>query len=268
MDVSFGQYYPSNSFVHKCDPRTKFLFLVLYIVLIFIAQNFYALGLCALVFVLSVCLSGVPIKSVLKSVKGILFLLIFTALLNLLFRFNGEEEKVLVDWWIFTITKEGLIQTAFLAVRLILLVTSSALLTLTTTPVSLTDGVESLLSPLKLVRFPVHAIALVMSIALRFIPILTDETARIMNAQKSRGADFENGSIFKRIKAIIPVLFPLLVSALHRAAELSDAMDARCYMGGKKRTKYKKLRFTWRDGVVLAFSVLFLAGSILIRIFL
>lgn len=268
MDVSFGQYYPSTSFVHKCDPRTKFLFLILYITLVFVAQSFYALGVCAVVFLLFAIFSGVPFRSIFKSIKGILFLLIFTAVLNLLFRMNGEEEQVLLSWWIIEITKEGLIQTAFLAARLILLVTSSAVLTLTTTPVALTDGIESLLTPLKWVKFPVHVIALVMSIALRFIPILTDETSRIMNAQKSRGADFESGSLFKRVKAIVPVLFPLLISALRRAAELSDAMDARCYMGGKTRTKYKKLRFTWRDLVVLIVAAIFLAGSILLRIFL
>lgn len=263
-DVSFGQYYPSNSFVHKCDPRLKILFLIVYIVAVFLAKNFYALGACALTFAVIACFSGVPLKSLLKSVKAVLFLLIFTALLNLLFH---SGETVLIKWWIITITKEAIYFTVFLAARLFLLVLTSAVLTLTTTPVSLTDGIESLLKPLKWIRFPVHELAMIMSISLRFIPILTDETGRIMNAQKARGADFETGGLVKRVKAIIPILIPLLISAFRRADELGDAMDARCYSGSKVRTKYKKLTFTWRD--LLAFLVIaaLFAGIILLRIY-
>ena len=166
------------------------------------------------------------------------------------------------------IKKEGVFYTIFLSVRLFLLVMGSAILTLTTTPVSLTDGIESLLYPLKLIRFPVHELALIMSIALRFIPILTDETGRIMNAQKARGADFETGGLIKRVKAVIPVLIPLLISAFRRADELGDAMDARCYSGSKVRTKYKKLTFTWRDFVGLFVCAALLAGVILLRVYL
>ena len=261
-DVSFGQYYPTNSFAHKCDPRAKILFLIGFIVAIFLSADFYALGVCFVAFLIAVIASKIPLKSLLKSVKAVLFLLIFTAVLNLFFRRDGET---VFKWSFIVITKEGIYSTLFLGARLFLLVMSSSLLTLTTTPVSLTDGLESLLTPLKWVKFPVHELALVMSIALRFIPILTDETARIMNAQKARGADFENGSIIKRVKAVIPVLIPLLVSAFRRAEELGDAMDARCYSGSKTRTKYKKLTFTWRDFVALVFLAAVIVGVVVLK---
>ncbi len=263
-EVSFGQYYPANSFVHKCDPRLKIVFLIAYIVAVFLAKNFYALGACAFVFLLMAAFSGVPLKSLLRSVKAVLFLLAFTSLLNLFFH---TGETVLWQWWIIKISKEAIYFTVFFAVRLFLLVLGSAVLTLTTTPVALTDGIESLLAPLKVIRFPVHELALIMSIALRFIPILTDETGRIMNAQKARGADFETGGLFKRVKAIIPILIPLLISAFRRADELGDAMDARCYSGSKVRTKYKKLTFGWRDGVALFLLGALFAGVILLRVY-
>ena len=263
-EVSFGQYYPSNSFVHKCDPRVKILFLIAYIVAVFLGQNFYALGACAALFLLVAIFSGVPFSALLRSVKGVLFLLLFVTVLNLFFY---EGETVLWQWKIITITQEAVYYTIFLAVRLFLLVLGSSLLTLTTTPVSLADGIESLLSPLKIIRFPVHELALIMSIALRFIPILTDETQRIMNAQKARGADFESGGLISRVKAIVPVLIPLLISAFRRADELGDAMDARCYSGSKVRTKYKKLTFSWRDYIALFIGVGLLTGVILLRIY-
>jgi len=263
-DVSFGQYYPSNSFVHKCDPRTKILFLIVYIVAIFLAKDFYGLGACAAVFALIAICSGVPFKSLLRSVKAVLFLLLFTALLNLFF-YKGET--VLWQWWKITITQEAIFYTIFLATRLFLLVLGSSILTLTTSPVALTDGIESLLTPLKWVWFPVHELALIMSIALRFIPILTDETGRIMNAQKARGADFESGGLKERVKAVVPILIPLLISAFRRADELGDAMDARCYSGSKVRTKYKKLTFAWRDLIAFLLCAALLAGIILLRVY-
>ncbi|MBR2646757.1 MAG: energy-coupling factor transporter transmembrane protein EcfT [Clostridia bacterium] len=263
-DVSFGQYYPANSFVHKCDPRMKILFLITYIVAVFMAKNFYALGACFGVFLLVAALSHVPIKSLLRSVRAVLFLLVFTAILNLFFHQGGT---VLWSWKFIVITKEAVYSTLFLAARLFLLVLGSAILTLTTTPVSLTDGIESLLYPLKLIRLPVHELALIMSIALRFIPILTDETSRIMNAQKARGADFESGSLMQRVKAIIPILIPLIISAFRRADELGDAMDARCYSGSKVRTKYKKLTFTWRDLLAFLLCAGLLAGVIVLKIY-
>ena len=262
-DVSFGQYYPAHSFVHKCDPRAKILLLIAYIVAVFTSKNFYALGICVGVFSVVALFSKVPFKSLLKSVKAVLFLLLFTAVLNLFF-YTGET--VLWKWWIITITKEALYFTIFLAFRLFLLVLASSLLTLTTTPVALTDGIESFLKPLKYLRFPVHEFALVMSIALRFIPILTDETGRIMNAQKARGADFETGGLFQRVKAIIPILIPLLISAFRRADELGDAMDARCYSGSKVRTKYKKLKYGWRDILALTLLALLVVGVIWLRL--
>ena len=264
-EVAFGQYYPTHSFAHKCDPRTKILFLTAFIIGVFITKSFYGLGVCALLFVGAVAVSKVPLKTLVKSVKAVLFLLVFTAILNLFFRKDGE---IVFNWAFITITKEGIYSTIFLCARLFLLVLSSSLLTLTTTPVSLTDGIESLLSPLKKIKFPVHELALVMSIALRFIPILTDETARIMNAQKARGADFETGGLLKKVKAVIPVLIPLLVSSFRRADELGDAMDARCYSGSAVRTKYKKLAFGWRDWVSFAVITLFLVAVVLLKIYL
>ena len=263
-EVSFGQYYPAKSFVHKCDPRIKILFLIGYITAVFLSKNFYALGACALAFFVVAAFSGVPFKMLVKSVKGILFLLLFMTILNL-FLYQGET--VLWQWKVIVITKEAVYYTVFLAVRLFLLVLGSSLLTLTTTPVSLADGIESLLSPLKVIHFPVHELALIMSIALRFIPILTDETARIMNAQKARGADFESGGLIQRVKAVLPILIPLLISAFRRADELGDAMDARCYSGSKVRTKYKKLTYGWRDLIVAIFCCVLLTGVILLRIY-
>ncbi len=263
-DVAFGQYYPANSFVHKCDPRMKILFLIAYIVAVFLCKSFYALAACAGLFIVIAAFSGVPIKSLLKSVKAVLFLLLFMTVLNLFFH---KGETILWQWKFIKISKEAVYFTIFLAARLFLLVLGSSLLTLTTTPVSLADGIESLLSPLKLIRFPVHELALIMSIALRFIPILTDETGRIMNAQKARGADFESGGLIKRVKAMLPVLIPLLISAFRRADELGDAMDARCYSGSKVRTKYKKLTYGWRDWIAFLLGATLLTAVILLRIY-
>ncbi len=263
-DVTFGQYYPAKSVIHRLDPRTKLLALIAFIVLIFVSDNFYSLFACGLVIIISIAAARVPFGRVLRSVKGIIFILLFTAILNLFF-YKGKN--LLWGWGIITIYREGIIFTVFLMFRLFFLVMASSVLTLTTTPVELTDGIESLLKPLKYIRFPVHELALIMSIALRFIPTLIDETNRIISAQKARGADFESGNIFKRIKAIVPILIPLLISAFRRADELGDAMDARCYSGSKNRTKYKKLKFAWRDlAAVLAIAVL-IAGVVLFNIY-
>lgn len=264
-DVSFGQFYPVDSFVHRLDPRLKIVFLIAYIVAIFLATNFYGLAACAAVLLLAVLLARIPLGKVLRSVRGVTFLVLFTAALNLLF-YSGET--VYWEWGIFCISFEGIIFSVFLALRLVLLVVCSSLLTYTTTPVSLTDGVESLLTPLKWIRLPVHELALVMSIALRFIPILMDETQRIKNAQMARGADFETGGLIKKVKATIPILVPLLLSAFRRADELGDAMDARCYTGGKHRTKYKKLRFTWRDLLAFLLGAALVTGVVLMRMWL
>lgn len=263
-DVTFGQYYPVKSFSHRADPRIKLLALIAYIVALFLADNFYSLALGLIVLVITIIVSRVPLGSVLRSVKAIIFLLIFTAILNLFF--HGGE-RLLVQWGIIKIYLEGVIFTVFFVLRLFLLVMGSALLTLTTTPVELTDGIESLLTPLKWIRFPVHELALIMSIALRFIPTLIDETNRIISAQKARGADFESGNIFKRIKAVVPILIPLLISAFRRAEELGDAMDARCYSGSKNRTKYKKLKFGWRDLIIVLVFAALITGVVLLNIY-
>ena len=263
-DVTFGQYYPAQSFAHRLDPRLKLLMLIAYIVALFIAKTFYGLALCALFAVFAVFISKVPFGAVLRSVKGVIFLLAFTAVLNVFFH-GGEN--VLVQWGVMRICLEGVLFAVFLMIRLAFLVIGSALLTLTTTPVSLTDGIESLLKPLTWVKFPVHALALIMSIALRFIPTLIDETNRLISAQKARGADFESGNIVKRVKAIIPILIPLLISAFRRADELGDAMDARCYTNSPHRTKYKKLTFTWRDLVAAVAAAALIAGVVLFNVY-
>ena len=267
-DVTFGQYYPVRSFVHNMDPRAKIVFVIAYIVAIFLADNFFGLAAVTLFLLVAVFLSRVPLGRVLRSVKMILFLVIFTAVLNLFFYTGESAYEPLLQWWIVSVTWESIVNTIFLAVRLFLLVLGTSLLTLTTTPVSLTDGIESLLKPLIFIKVPVHELALIMSIALRFIPILIDETNRIISAQKARGADFDTGGLIKRAKAMIPVLVPLLVSAFRRAEELGDAMDARCYRGAKGRTKYKKLTFSWRDLLGLLYFGVLIAGVVLLNVYL
>ena len=263
-DVTFGQYYPAKSFVHNMDPRAKLILLIAYLVAVFLADNFIGLAAVILFLVLAVICSRVPFGKVLRSVKMILFVIVFTAILNLFFYTSNEQLHMLWQWKFISISWEAIINMIFLSLRLFLLVMGTSILTLTTTPMALTDGIESLLTPLKWIRFPVHELALIMSIALRFIPSLIDETNRIISAQKARGADFETGGIIKRAKAMIPVLVPLLVSSLRRAEELGDAMDARCYSGAKGRTKYKKLTFSWRD----LLGVLVLGGLITGIVFL
>lgn len=259
-DISFGQYYPRESFVHRLDPRTKLVLVVAYIVAVFLCSNYYSY-LAVIVFVLGVTvLSKVPLKSVLKSVRGILFLVLFTALINVFFHTSGERVFQDVSWltWL-PITWDGLDFAAKLALRLIILVVGTSLLTLTTTPMALTDGLESLMKPLKVIKFPVHDVALIMSIALRLIPSLMEEVNKIIMAQKARGASFDTGNLFKRIKAMLPILIPLFVSAFRKAEELALALDARCYSATEKRTKMKKLKFSWRDAVAAIFMALFIA---------
>lgn len=265
-DIAFGQYYPTSSFVHKLDPRFKIVALIAYIVAIFLCNNYYGMGICAFGLILIVIFSKVPFRKILRSVKGILVLLIFTAVLQVFFYQPSENAHVWTFGFI-SVSDESLLHAGFLILRLALLVMVASLLTFTTTPVALTDGLESLLYPLKLIHFPVHELALIMSIALRFIPTLMEETERIMNAQKARGADFETGSILSRAKAVIPILIPLLISSFRRAEELGDAMDARCYAGSKVRTKYKKLTFSWRDLVGLFVMIAMIVGVVLLKQF-
>lgn len=256
-DVSFGQYFPAKSFVHNLDARFKILAVIAYIVGVFLVKPFHFLGFlaCFLFVVITTALARVPFMKVLKSIKAILFFIILSAILQLFFNTSG---KVVFSWKFITITDLGLLNAGFIIARITLIVLGASLLTLTTSPVEIADGIESLLYPLKWIKFPVHEFALIMSIALRFIPTLLDETDRIIKAQKARGADFESGNIFKRAKALIPVLIPLLIGSFRRADELADAMDARCYSGSKQRTKYKKMKFTWRDLI----ATIFMAGLI------
>ena len=258
-DVSFGSYFPADSFVHKMDARAKILIAIAYIVAVFLVQTFHFFGFiaCFAFVVIATLFSQVPFLRVLKSIKTIIFFVVFSAVLQLFFNKQGT-----VLWWV--ITDVGLINAGFIVARIMLIVLGASLLTLTTSPVELADGIEGLLYPLKWIKFPVHEFALIMSIALRFIPTLIDETDRIVKAQKARGADFESGNIFKRAKALIPVLIPLLISSFRRADELADAMDSRCYAGSKTRTRYKKLKFSFRD----LLGVLFVAGLIVGVVFL
>lgn len=262
-DVTFGQYIPQNSFVHKMDARIKILIAIAYIVAVFLVRSFHFLGFvaCFLFVVLATISSKVSFIRMLKCIKGILFFIILTAVLQLFFNKSGE---VLVEWRFIVITNLGLLNAGFIATRIILIILGASLLTFTTSPVELADGIESLLMPLKWIKFPVHEFALVMSIALRFIPTLLDETDRIIRAQKARGADFESGNVFKKAKALIPVLIPLLISSFRRADELADAMDARCYSGSKNRTKYKKMKLSFRDLV----GTILIAGLITGVVFL
>ena len=243
-DLTFGQYYPSDSVVHRMDARVKILLMILYIAAIFFISSYFGYAV-TLIFILAFSLvSKVPITKILKSVKRITVILVITALLNLFFVKTGE---VIAHWWIFTITDYGLNYAIMMALRLTFLVIGTTFLTLTTTPTELTDGLESLMTPLKYVKIPVHDIAVIMSIALRFIPTLMEETQKIMNAQKARGATFDTGHLHQRAKALLPVLIPLFVNAFRRADELAFALDARCYNATENRTKYKVQKIKGSD---------------------
>ncbi len=263
-DVSFGQYYPANSFVHKMDARIKILLSIAYIVAVFLVKgsvsyHFLGFGACLVFVILATIFSKVPFTKVLRSIKGILFFVVFSAVLQIFFNESGTPL-----WEGGFITTGGLISAGFIIARITLIVLGASLLTLTTSPVEIADGIESLLTPLKWIKFPVHEFALIMSIALRFIPTLLDETDRIIKAQKARGADFDSKNIFKKAKALIPVLIPLLISSFRRADDLADAMDSRCYSGSKNRTKFKKLRLSYRDLI----GVVIMAGLIVGVVFL
>ncbi len=264
-DITLGQYFPGNSLIHKLDPRTKILIATLFIVAVFLANNPASFFLLTLITVSLILISGISVRTVLKSLKPIIVILIFTALINV-FLTTGDGEP-LVSFWIIKIYTEGIVRAIFMALRVILLIAgTSVLLTYTTSPISLTDGIESLLKPLKLIKVPVHLFAMMMTIALRFIPTLVEETEKIMNAQKSRGADFTSGGIIKRAKALIPILIPLFVSSFKRAEELATAMECRCYRGDVNRTKLVKLTFRLKDYVALIVSIILLGVLILGRI--
>ena len=258
-NVTIGQYFPGTSLVHRLDPRTKLLATIALIAVVFVSNGFAGFLVIA-AFVLAVAASsGVHLKFLFKGLKPIFFIIIFTFILNLFFQTGGT---VLVRFWIIRITSEGLRTASFMAVRLILLVVSSQLLTLTTSPISLTDGLESLMRPLTKIGFPAHEIAMMMSIALRFIPTLMDEADKIMKAQKARGANFETGNLLQRAKAMVPLLVPLFVGAFRRAEELALAMDARCYRGGAGRTRMNQLKYSGID-LAAALAVLALFAAVI-----
>ncbi|MEG2454128.1 MAG: energy-coupling factor transporter transmembrane component T, partial [Clostridia bacterium] len=240
-DLTFGQYYPTNSFIHKMDARIKILMIILYITAIFFVKSYFGYAVAVLIILFLSLVSQVPMNKILSSVKRIMFIVIFTAILNVFF---VKEGHYILNWWIFKITDNGLNFAIMMALRLVLLVIGTTFLTLTTTPMALTDGIESLLKPLKYIKVPIHDIAVIMSIALRFIPTLMEETNKIMNAQKARGASFDTGKMLDRAKALLPVLIPLFVSSFRRADELALALDARCYNATPKRTKMKVQKVT------------------------
>jgi len=263
-DITLGQYFPGNSFVHRLDPRTKLIMLVIYIVALFTASNWISYGLCFAFLALTIAISTIPLKSIVRGMKPLVFILIFTGLLNLFFT---AGETVLVKIWVITITLEGLVRAFFMVIRILMLITATFLLTYTTSPIALTDGLESLLSPLKVLHVPVHELSMMMCIALRFIPTLIEETDKIMSAQKARGADFETGSLLDRVKALVPILVPLFISAFRRADELATAMECRCYQGGEGRTKMKILRFHLGDFQAFGAGAALIAAVIVLGIF-
>jgi energy-coupling factor transport system permease protein len=262
-DITLGQFFPGFSLLHKLDPRTKLISAILFIVSIFLAKTplaFFALTVFTIALIL---VSRISFSVILRGIRPVIYILIFTSLLNI-FMTKGESAP-LVDFWIIEIYREGIVRAVFMTLRVILLIIgSSLLLTYTTSPISLTDGLESLLSPLAKIGIPVHVFSMMMTIALRFIPTLVEETDKIMNAQKSRGADFASGSLVRRAKALIPLLVPLFVSAFKRAEELAVAMECRCYRVDKKRTKLVKLTFRAKDFLSLLIFAAFLAGIVLI----
>ena len=261
-DITLGQYFPGNSPVHRLDPRTKLLMLVVYIVALFCAVSWVSYAAVFAFLAATIAISKIPVKSIVRGMKPLIVILVFTGVLNLFFTV-GEGEP-LIDFWIFTIYAEGVVRAFFMVIRILMLISGTFLLTYTTSPISLTDGLESLLGPLKVFRLPVHELSMMMCIALRFIPTLIEETDKIMSAQKARGADFETGSLLQRVKALVPILVPLFISAFRRADELATAMECRCYQGGEGRTKMKILHFTYFDFVAYGIgAALIVAVSVL-----
>lgn len=265
-DTAFGQYYEGNSIIHRLDPRIKLIAAILYIVIIFLAKTLISFGFLLAVTVAMILTTGIPFGRFIRGLRPILFIMAFTAIINV-FWYTGETP--LVNIYFTEIYLEGIVNAVIIALRIILLIAgTSALLTYTTTPLALTDGLESLMAPLKLIRVPVHDFAMMMTIALRFIPTLTEETSKIMNAQKARGADFTSGSFIRRAKSLIPILIPLLVSAFRRAEELADAMECRCYTGGAGRTRMNVLSLHVRDFLFLLTVLALGAGVVVLSNFI
>ncbi len=260
-DITLGQFFPGDTIVHRLDPRTKLILVFLYIVALFQANGWIGYGVVTAVTALCMLLSHIKPKNIFKGLKPMLFIIVLTALLNI---FYTEGREIIPGWHM---TWEGLARSVQMILRIVLLITGTFLLTYTTSPIALTDGLELLLNPLKKLKVPVHEMTIMMSMALRFIPTLIEETDKIMSAQKARGADFETGRLTERAKALLPILVPLFVSAFRRADELAVAMESRCYHGGEGRTRMKVLRLETRDWIALVLGVLFLAGMIVLRRF-
>ena len=260
-DITLGQYFPGKSVIHLLDPRTKLIMLVVYIVGLFIASSWISYAVMLVFLVTVIAISTIPVKNILRGLKPLIFILVFTGLLNLLFTDTGN---VLVSFWVITITDDGLIRAFFMMARILMLISGTFLLTYTTSPIALTDGLEKLLSPLRVIKVPVHELSMMMCIARRFIPTLIEETDKIMCAQKARGADFETGNLLQRAKALVPILVPLFISAFRRADELATAMECRCYQGGEGRSKMKMLRYTRRDYLAFLAGVVMIAAVIVL----
>ena len=263
-DITLGQFFPGNSFIHRLDPRTKLVLLVVYIVALFSAVSIVSYGVMLVFLITCILISRIPPKAFLRGMKPLVFILIFTGILNIFFT---QGETVLVSLWGINVTMEGIVRAVYMLLRILMLITGTFLLTYTTSPIALTDGLESLLSPLKKIKVPVHELSMMMCIALRFIPTLIEETDKIMSAQKARGTDFETGKLMERVKALVPILVPLFISAFRRADELATAMECRCYHGGEGRTKMKLLRYKRWDLQAYAVGILLLVGIFVLRHF-
>ena len=263
-DITIGQYYPGKSLLHKVDPRMKLILTFAIIVVIFLCKNFFSLGVIAASAIIAALLSRVPLKMILKSLKPIVIILLFTAVLNIFYTQGGDTW---LEWKFIKITEKGVFTAIFTMVRIVSLVIISSLLTYTTTPTMLTDAIERVLSPLKIFKIKVHTLAMMMTLALRFIPTLIEEIDRIMNAQKARGADLETGGIVQRAKALVPIFVPLMVSAFRRAYELAFAMTCRCYTGGEGRTRMKQMKLGVLDFFALFACIAITAGIIVLNHF-
>ena len=263
-DITLGQYFPGNSIIHRFDPRAKLIFILFFVAATFIANGPISYAAVMAVLILGIRLSTVRFSVFRRGLKPILLIVLFTAVMNLFFTQSGDA---LLSWGIFHITTGGVRQAVYMMLRIILLLLSTLLLTYTTSPLMLTDGLEYLMRPLKALKVPVHDFTMIMGIALRFIPTLIQETDKIISAQKARGADFESGNIIRRAKSLVPILIPLFISAFRRAEELSIAMDCRCYTGSGQRTRLKELRFALRDILLLILGILLCAGITLLRFF-
>jgi energy-coupling factor transport system permease protein len=265
-DITLGQYFPGNSVIHRMDSRVKIVLNIAFVIVLFIGRNFYSLGLCTAFVLFTYTLSGIKYRLILKSLRPILPLIIFTGLLNLFF-IKGIDTTPIWQWQFLTVYREGAETAVFMIVRIIALIVGMSLLTYTTSPITLTDAIEALLTPLKRLRFPSHELAMMMTIALRYIPILIEETDRIMSAQKARGATLDSGGLIKRAKALIPIMIPLFVSAFKHANELAMAMECRCYTGGEGRTRLRQLRTSYIDYIAIFIVILLLAGVIFINVY-